>query len=36
MVSDAEGGEAMLTGGSICAANAALHGIILERLRAAA
>jgi len=36
MVSDAEGGDAMLTGGSICAANPALHGIILERLRAAA
>jgi myo-inositol-1(or 4)-monophosphatase len=36
MVSDAAGGNDMLTGGSICAANASLHPLILERLRAAA
>jgi len=35
MVSDAEGGEEILTKGSICAANSALHPLILERLRAA-
>jgi myo-inositol-1(or 4)-monophosphatase len=35
MVSDATGGNDMLTGGSICAANATLHPLILERLRAA-
>jgi myo-inositol-1(or 4)-monophosphatase len=36
MVTDAEGGDAMLTGGSICAANSTLHPLILERLKAAA
>jgi len=36
MVTDAEGGETMLTGGSICAANPSLHPLVLERLRAAA
>ena len=35
-VTDADGGEAMLTGGSICAANPSLHAQVLERLRAAA
>ena len=36
MVTDADGGETMLTGGSICAANSSLHPLVLERLRAAA
>ncbi len=36
MVTDADGGETMLTGGSICAANPSLHPLVLERLRAAA
>jgi myo-inositol-1(or 4)-monophosphatase len=36
MVSDADGGETMLTGGSICAANPSLHPLVLERLQAAA
>jgi len=36
MVSDADGGETMLTGGSICAANSTLHPLMLERLKAAA
>ncbi|HEY2709308.1 MAG TPA: inositol monophosphatase family protein [Caulobacteraceae bacterium] len=36
MVTDADGGETMLSGGSICAANSSLHGQLLERLRAAA
>jgi len=35
MVSDADGGETMLTGGAICAATSALHPLILERLKAA-
>ena len=35
-VTDADGGESMLTGGSICAANPSLHPLVLERLRAAA
>jgi myo-inositol-1(or 4)-monophosphatase len=35
-VTDADGGEAMLTTGSICAANPSLHAVVLERLRAAA
>ncbi|MGH6956732.1 MAG: inositol monophosphatase family protein [Caulobacteraceae bacterium] len=35
MVTDAEGGDAMLTGKSILAANDALHPLILQRLRAA-
>ncbi len=35
-VTDADGGEAMLTGGSICAANPSLHPLVLERLKAAA
>jgi myo-inositol-1(or 4)-monophosphatase len=35
-VTDADGGETMLTGGSICAANPSLHPLVLERLRAAA
>jgi myo-inositol-1(or 4)-monophosphatase len=36
MVTDAEGGEDMLNGGSICASNNALHAAMLERLKAAA
>jgi myo-inositol-1(or 4)-monophosphatase len=36
MVTDAEGGEDMLAGGSICASNSALHPAMLERLKAAA
>jgi myo-inositol-1(or 4)-monophosphatase len=36
MVTDAEGGETMLTGGSICAANPSLHPLVIERLRLAA
>ena len=36
MVTDADGGEDMLTSGSICAANSSLHALVLERLRAAA
>ncbi len=36
MVSDADGGETMLTGGSICVANQTLHPLLLERLKAAA
>jgi myo-inositol-1(or 4)-monophosphatase len=35
MVSDADGGEDMLTKGSICAANSTLHPLIIERLRVA-
>jgi myo-inositol-1(or 4)-monophosphatase len=35
IVTDAEGGDAMLGKGSICAANLELHPAILERLRAA-
>jgi myo-inositol-1(or 4)-monophosphatase len=35
-VTDADGGETMLTGGSICAANPTLHPLVLERLKAAA
>jgi myo-inositol-1(or 4)-monophosphatase len=35
-VTDADGGEIMLTGGSICAANPSLHPLLLERLKAAA
>ena len=35
MVSDADGGEDMLTKGSVCAANAVLHPLIIERLKAA-
>jgi myo-inositol-1(or 4)-monophosphatase len=34
-VTDAEGGDAALTKGSVCAANSELHGQLLERLRAA-
>jgi len=34
MVTDADGGEAILAGGTVCAANPALHPLILERLRA--
>jgi myo-inositol-1(or 4)-monophosphatase len=36
MVTDAEGGEHILTGGSICASNTALHPLMIDRLRAAA
>jgi myo-inositol-1(or 4)-monophosphatase len=36
MVTDADGGETMLSGGSICAANPSLHAMVLERLKAAA
>jgi myo-inositol-1(or 4)-monophosphatase len=36
MVTDADGGDTMLTGGSICAANPTLHPMILERLKAGA
>ncbi|HVN00835.1 MAG TPA: inositol monophosphatase family protein [Caulobacteraceae bacterium] len=36
VVTDADGAEAMLTAGSICAANPALHPVMLERLKAAA
>ncbi|HWF77108.1 MAG TPA: inositol monophosphatase family protein [Caulobacteraceae bacterium] len=36
MVTDADGGETMLSGGSICAANPSLHPMVLERLKAAA
>ena len=36
MVTDAEGGENMLAGGSICAANPTIHPLILERLKAGA
>ncbi len=36
MVSDADGGDTMLTGGSICVANQTLHPLLLERLKAAA
>jgi myo-inositol-1(or 4)-monophosphatase len=36
MVTDADGGQEMLSRGSICAANSTLHPLILERLRAAA
>jgi len=35
-VTDVDGGDGMLTGGSICAANPSLHGMLLERLKAAA
>jgi myo-inositol-1(or 4)-monophosphatase len=35
-VTDADGGESMLTGGSICAATSTLHPLLLERLKAAA
>jgi myo-inositol-1(or 4)-monophosphatase len=35
MVTDADGSDAMLTGGTICAANSTLHPLILERLKAA-
>ena len=35
MVTDAGGGDGMLTGGSICAANSTLHPLVLERLKAA-
>ena len=35
MVTDADGGDDILTKGSICAANATLHPIVLERLRVA-
>ena len=35
-VTDVDGGDAMLTGGSICAANPSLHPMLLERLKAAA
>ena len=36
MVTDADGGEHSLTGGSICAASSAMHALMLERLRAGA
>jgi myo-inositol-1(or 4)-monophosphatase len=36
MVTNAEGGDHMLTGGSICASNTALHPLMLDRLRAGA
>jgi myo-inositol-1(or 4)-monophosphatase len=36
MVTDAEGGDTMLTGGSICAGAPVIQPAILERLRAAA
>jgi myo-inositol-1(or 4)-monophosphatase len=36
VVTDADGGDAMLTTGTICAANPSLHPAVLERLRAAA
>ena len=36
MVTDAEGGDDMLTGGSICASNTTLHPLLLDRLIAAA
>ena len=36
MVTDAEGGDHSLTGGSICASNTALHPLMIDRLRAAA
>jgi|HubBroStandDraft_1064217.scaffolds.fasta_scaffold142478_1 myo-inositol-1(or 4)-monophosphatase len=36
MVTDADGGEDMLAGGSICAANPTIHPLMLERLRAGA
>jgi myo-inositol-1(or 4)-monophosphatase len=35
-VTDAAGGEDMLSGGSICAANSALHALVLERLQGGA
>ncbi len=35
-VTDADGGQDMLAKGSICAANPALHGVVLDRLGAAA
>jgi myo-inositol-1(or 4)-monophosphatase len=35
-VTTAEGGDDVLTAGSVCAANLDLHPLILERLRAAA
>ena len=34
-VTDADGGEDPLAAGSVCAANSDLHGLLLERLRAA-
>jgi myo-inositol-1(or 4)-monophosphatase len=36
VVTDGEGGDAMLTAGSICAGNSAMHAMLLERLKAAA
>jgi myo-inositol-1(or 4)-monophosphatase len=36
MVTDAEGGDAMLTNGSVCAGNLEIHPLLLDRLRAAA
>ncbi len=36
VVTDADGGQDMLASGSICVGNAALHGLLLERLKAAA
>jgi myo-inositol-1(or 4)-monophosphatase len=36
VVTDADGGQDMLTKGSICAANSVLHPMLLERLQAAA
>ena len=35
-VSDADGGEAMLAKGSVCAANPAIHALLVDRLRSAA
>jgi myo-inositol-1(or 4)-monophosphatase len=35
VVTDADGGQDMLAGGSICVGNAALHALLLERLKAA-
>jgi myo-inositol-1(or 4)-monophosphatase len=36
VVTDADGGQDMLAGGSICVGNAPLHALLLERLKAAA
>ena len=35
-VSDADGGDAMLATGSVCAANPAIHALLVDRLRSAA
>jgi myo-inositol-1(or 4)-monophosphatase len=36
VVTDGDGGDAMLAGGSICAGNPAVHAMLLDRLKAAA